>query len=138
MEFGAKKDVSIDEKGYARLEKVSFNLCNESTIFWEVIERYRKRTWCYPEQVLADQIYQMRKTLRYCKERGIRMSESKFGHPAKDGCHDGMAEKDNRDQFERGHFLSVEKRCYGEGLINRGLMNRHYILSGKQVIESEE
>ena len=32
VEFGAKYDVSIDEKGHARLEKLSFDAYNESTV----------------------------------------------------------------------------------------------------------
>ena len=32
VEFGAKFDVSIDENGHARMEKISFDPYNESTI----------------------------------------------------------------------------------------------------------
>ena len=117
VEFGAKYDVSIDENGYARLEKVSFDPYNESTIFQDVIERYRKRTGRYPERVLVDQIYRTRKNLQYCKKRGIRISGPKLGRPAKDGRHDGTAKKDNRDRIEVERFFSLEKRCYGAGLI---------------------
>ncbi|MBO6299262.1 MAG: hypothetical protein J6N53_10490 [Lachnospiraceae bacterium] len=41
-EFGAKYDVSIDEKGHARLEKISFNPYNEGCELQDAIERYRK------------------------------------------------------------------------------------------------
>ena len=43
VEFGAKYDISIDEKGHARLEKIDFDPYNESTIFVDAIKRYRKR-----------------------------------------------------------------------------------------------
>ena len=46
VEFGAKYDVSIDEKGHARLE-----------IFVDAMKRYKKRTGHYPKRVLVDQIY---------------------------------------------------------------------------------
>ena len=56
VEFGAKYDVSIDEKGHARLEKISFDPYNESTIFVDAMNRYKKRTGHYPKRVLVDQI----------------------------------------------------------------------------------
>lgn len=40
-EFGAKLDMSIDEKGFARLEKLSFDAYNESDVLITAIERYR-------------------------------------------------------------------------------------------------
>ena len=47
-EFGAKYDVSIDEKGHARLEKMSFDPYNESGVFKDAVERYLERTGHYP------------------------------------------------------------------------------------------
>ena len=117
MEFGEKYDVSIDENGYAGREKVSFEPYNESTIFQDVIERYRKRTGRYPERVLVDQIYRTRKNRQYCKEREVRMPGLKLGRPAKDERHNAMERKDNRDRIEVERFFSLEKRCYGAGLI---------------------
>ncbi len=54
VEFGAKLDVSIDEEGYGRPEKVSYDACNESICLTEAFERYKTRTGHYPERVLAD------------------------------------------------------------------------------------
>ncbi len=51
VEFGAKLDMSIDEKGLARLEKLSFDAYNESDVLIKVVERYRVRTGRYPERV---------------------------------------------------------------------------------------
>ena len=42
VEFGAKYDVSIDEKGHARLEKISFDPYNECTIFVDAMNRYKE------------------------------------------------------------------------------------------------
>lgn len=39
VEFGAKYDVSIDEKGHARLEKLAFDPYNESTVLQDAMER---------------------------------------------------------------------------------------------------
>ena len=55
-EFGAKYDVSIDEKGHARIEELTFHACNESTMLIAATERYRERTGHYPERIPADQI----------------------------------------------------------------------------------
>lgn len=53
--FGAKYDVSIDEKGHARLEKIQFEPYNEGQILQDVIERYKDRTGHYTARVLVDQ-----------------------------------------------------------------------------------
>ena len=119
VEFGAKYDVSIDEKGHARLEKITFDPYNESTVFQDAIERYRKRTGHYPERALVDQIYRTRENRAYCKERGIRMSGPKLGRPKKEGkAKTTKAEyKDNADRIEVERFFSTEKRVSGGGLI---------------------
>jgi len=54
VEFGAKLDVSIDEEGNGRLEKVSYDAYNESICLIEAVERYKTRTGHYPERMLAD------------------------------------------------------------------------------------
>lgn len=77
VEFGAKYDVSIDEKGHARLEKIQFEPYNEGQILQDVIERYKDRTGHYPVRVLVDQIYRNRTNRDYCKEHGIRISGPK-------------------------------------------------------------
>jgi hypothetical protein len=81
VEFGAKYDVSIDEKGHARLEKISFDPYNESTIFQDVMERYKKRTGHYPKRVLVDQIYRTRDNRAFCALNNITMSGPKLGRP---------------------------------------------------------
>ena len=57
VEFGAKLDLSVDETGICRLEKLSFDAYNESKVLKTAIENYKQRTGHYPERVLADQIY---------------------------------------------------------------------------------
>ena len=121
-EFGPKYDVSIDEKGHARLEKISFDPYNESTIFQDVIERYHQRTGHYPNRVLVDQIYRTRNNLSYCKEHQIEVSGPKLGRkpagktgPTKD------EKQDCRDRNEVERFFSLDKRCNGAGLIKMKL-----------------
>ena len=117
-EFGAKYDVSIDEKGHARLEEISFDPYNESSVFQNAIDRYFERTGHYPRRVLVDQIYRTRDNLAYCKEHHIEMSGPKLGRPAKNKKQSTKDEwQDNTDRIEVERFFSVDKRCSGAGLI---------------------
>lgn len=75
VEFGAKVSISVVD-GYAFVDKVGWDAYNESTLLQEVIERYKTTHGCYPEAVMADQIYRNRENRTYCKQRGIRLSVS--------------------------------------------------------------
>ncbi len=55
VEFGAKLDLSIDENGMVRLEKLSFDAYNESDMLIGTIERYRERTGHCLDRVLVRQ-----------------------------------------------------------------------------------
>ena len=117
-EFGAKYDVSVDEKGHARLEKISFDPYNEGCELQDAIERYKKRTGAYPGRVLVDQIYRTRDNRAYCKERGIEMSGPKLGRPAKESKKSSKSEyQDNTDRIEVERFFSRDKHSFGAGLI---------------------
>ena len=118
VEFGAKLDLSIDENGMARLEKLSFDAYNESDVLIGAIERYRERTSRYHERALADKIYRNRDNLAYCKLHGIRLSGPRLGRPKKDAVADRKAEYiDNADRVEVERSFSLAKRCYGLGRI---------------------
>ena len=118
VEFGAKLDLSIDENGMARLEKLSFDAYNESAVLIGAIERYRERTGHYPERALADKIYRNRENLAYCKLHGIRLSGPRLGRPKKDAAADKKTEYiDNADRVEVERSFSLAKRCYGLGRI---------------------
>lgn len=116
-EFGTKFDVSIDTHGFARLEKLSFEAYNESTVLIDAVENYKNRTGFYPERILVDQIYRTKKNRAYCKERGIRLSGPKLGRPSKTSEDKATAKKDNVDRIEVERFFSLAKRCNGMGLI---------------------
>ena len=123
-EFGAKLDLSIDEYGMARLEKLSFDAYNESDILITALENYRKRTRHYPERALADQLYRNRKNISYCKERGIRLSGRALGRPKKTPATDKKTEyQDNVDRIEVERKFSLAKRKFGLGLIRTKLEN---------------
>lgn len=114
----AKLEVSIDEEGYGRIEKVSFEAYNESSNLKEVVERYKRRTGHYPERVLADQIYRTRENRSYCKKHGIRLSGPKLGRPSAGSEANKKQEyQDNTDRIEIERYFSRSKRCYGRGCI---------------------
>lgn len=122
VEFGAKLDLSIDSGGYGRLERVSFEAYNESTCLIEAVERYKERTGYYPERVLADQIYRTRENRNFCRDHKIRLSGPKLGRPGQDAKADKKQEyEDNTDRIEVERALSLDKRCYGMGLITTKL-----------------
>ncbi len=81
-EFGTKLHISL-VNGYARVERLDFKPYNESEDFWQAVERYRERSGCYPERILADKIYRNRQTLAFCKEHRIHLSGPALGKPPK-------------------------------------------------------
>lgn len=114
VEFGAKFDLSLDNEGYGRIEKISFEAYNESTCLIEAVKRFRERTGYYPERVLADQIYRTRENRNFCKEHGIRLSGPKLGRPSVNAKVDKKQEyQDNTDRIEVERTFSLSKRCYG-------------------------
>lgn len=122
VEFGAKFDLSIDEYGRARIEELSFEAYNESTVLQDSIERYKKHTGHYPERVLVDQIYRTRSNRSYCKLKGIRLSGPKLGRLTKDDEYSKKVEyQDNVDLIEVERVFSLSKRSYNLELIKTKL-----------------
>lgn len=124
VEFGAKFDLSLDENGFCRIEKVSYDAYNESTVLIEAIERFRERTGHYPERVLVDQIYRTRGNRGFSKMHGIRLSGPKLGRPSltKQSTKERKQEyQDNTDRIEVERSFSLSKRCYGLGLMKTKL-----------------
>jgi len=118
VEFGAKLDLSLDEHGMARLERLSFDAYNESDVLIEAVERYRERTGHYPERVLVDQIYRNRANRAFCKKHGIRISGPRLGRPKQDAKEDKKLEyQDNADRIAVERAFSLAKRRYGLGLL---------------------
>ena len=124
VEFGAKFDLSIDDNGLGRIEKISYDAYNESTVLKEAAERFRERIGHYPERILVDQIYRTRENRKYCKMHGIRLSGPKLGRPSleKQPAKEKKQEyQDNTDRIEVERAFSLSKRCYGMGLIRTKL-----------------
>jgi hypothetical protein len=78
VEFGAKVAISL-ANGYAFLEQLNWNNFNESTTLQASVESYKERFGYYPEAVITDQIYRSRDNIRYCKDRGVRLSGPRLG-----------------------------------------------------------
>lgn len=122
VEFGAKLDLSIDEKGIARLERLSFDAYNESDVLITAVENYKSRIGHYPERVLVDQIYRNRSNRAFCTEHGIRISGPALGRPKKNDKADKKQEYiDNTDRIEVERAFSLAKRKYGLGLLTTKL-----------------
>lgn len=122
VEFEAKLDLSIDEKGIARLERLSFDAYNESDVLITAVENYKSRIGHYPERVLVDQIYRNRSNRAFCTEHGIRISGPALGRPKKDDKADKKQEYiDNTDRIEVERAFSLAKRKYGLGLLTTKL-----------------
>lgn len=124
VEFGAKFDLSVDDDGLGRIEKISYDAYNESTVLIEAVERFKERTGHYPERLLADQIYRTRDNRNFCKAHGIRLSGPKLGRPslAKQAAKEKKQEyQDNTDRIELERSFSLSKRCYGMDLIRTRL-----------------
>ena len=114
--------MSIDEKGLARLEKISFDAYNECDVLIGALERYRERTGRYPERVLVDQIYRNRQNRAFCKEKGIRISGPALGRPKQIASEEKKtAYTDNKDRIEVERGFSLAKRNFGLGLITTKL-----------------
>jgi len=120
-EFGAKLDISVSN-GFTRLENTSFDAYNESENLIEIIKRYREREGCWPERVLADQIYRTRKNMQFCASHGIRLSGKPLGRPKKDAEPDKKQMRtDETDRVAVERKFSEAKGSFGLGLIRTKL-----------------
>lgn len=113
VEFGAKVSISL-VNGYSYIDKIGWDNYSEAELLPQAIEEYRKRFGRYPEAVLADKLYRNRDNLRYCKQRGIRLSGPRLGRPPKNLPFDPF---DRPDSAARN---AVEGK-FGEGKTGYGL-----------------
>ena len=119
-EFGAKLDLSVDESGMSRIEKLSFDAYNEGSVLQTAVEKYKQRTGHYPERVLADLIYRNQNNMMFCKRMGIRLSGKRLGRSKKNidkKSEKKIAYQDNTDRIEVERKFSLAKRKFGLGLL---------------------
>lgn len=114
VEFGAKLAISLVD-GYARMEKLSWDNFNESITLKDAVDAYVQRYGCYPEAILADQIYRNRENLCYCKEHGIRLSGPSLGRPKKE------AEQERNQARQDASARNAIEGKFGEGKRSYGL-----------------
>ena len=111
-EFGAKISVSLIG-GYSFLDRVSWDPYHESEDLKGQVENYRRRFGCYPVSVHADQIYRTRENLRFCHEKGIRLSGPPLGRPRIMTKEEAAREKRQRRIDERCR-IPIEGK-FGQG-----------------------
>ena len=122
VEFGAKLAISIVD-GFTYMEKLSWDNFNEAMTLKEAVEKYRLRHGFYPESVHVDMIYRNRENIRYCHEKGIRISGPRLGRPPKepDQAAIKQARQDARDRNCSEGKFGEGKRRYGLSLIKAKL-----------------
>ncbi len=81
-EFGAKFSASYVDT-FIFLDHLSWSNFNESTDLKEQVEKFKEIYGCYPQSVHVDQIYRTRNNIKWCQERGIRISGPPLGRPSK-------------------------------------------------------
>ncbi|MGG1597811.1 IS5 family transposase [Paenibacillus naphthalenovorans] len=134
VEFGAKLAISV-VNGYAFREHLSWDSYNEGNTLQTAVENYRTRFGFYPKAVLADQIYRTRDNLRFCKEKGIRLSGPQLGRPSADQQEQKKIAKADaavRNAVE-GKF-GEGKRSYGLGRIRAHLQTTSETVIGLQLL----
>jgi IS5 family transposase len=122
VEFGAKLAISVVD-GFVYMEKLSWDNFNEGMTLKEAIERYKLRHGYYPESVHVDKIYRTRDNIRYCREKGIRISGPRLGRPPKepDPAARKQAHQDALDRICSEGKFGEGKRRYGLDLIKEKL-----------------
>jgi len=116
-EFGAKLHISL-VNGYVKIERLDFEPYNESEDLWRAVARYRERSGCYPERILADKIYRNRQAFGFCKEHGIRLSGLALGKPPKDQSISRQAKK---QEYQDSCARSAVEAVFGTGKTAYGL-----------------
>ena len=116
VEFGAKLGVSLTSNGIAHVDNLDWNAYHEGHDLPTQVENYRKRHGCYPEAVLADQIYGSRENRKYLNEHNIRYAGKALGRPKKetDENRHQVREERRRRKAEYRQRIPVEGK-FGQG-----------------------
>ncbi len=115
VEFGAKISACLID-GYTFLDKVSWDAYNESGDLPLQVERYKERFGCYPEAVVADQIYGTRANRQYLKELNIRFSGKALGRPRKNtGLDDAVRKAEQKRRKHESRLRNHIEGKFGEG-----------------------
>ena len=138
-EFGSKLHISLVD-GYARIERLDFELFNELEDLWRAVARYRERYGCYPERILADKIYRSRQTLAFCREHGIRLSGPALGKPLKNPVLSRQAKEqeyqNNCDRNVMEGVFGTAKTAYGLDRVRAHLQETAACVIGVALLRS--
>ena len=118
VEFGSKINISLVD-GMTRINTLSWEAYNESTMLIGQVEEYKEFYGHYPEIVLADQIYLTRVNRKWLKEKGIRISGKPLGRPKKEKLNAYQRRKQKKERNQRNR---VEGK-FGQGKKAYGLKN---------------
>jgi len=125
-EFGSKLGVSLD-KGFARIDTLSWDAYNESSDLIKQVESYQKQHGHYPELVQIDKIYHTKENRRYLKERNIRLTAEPQGRkPTKNKLSNYQKRKKKKEATERNHIegkFGQGKNAYNLNKIRAKLKN---------------
>jgi transposase, IS5 family len=115
-EFGAKLSVSLTGDGIARVDRVSWDACNEGQDLIDQVEGYKERYGYYPEVVLADTLYGTRDNRKYLKNNGIRYAGKPLGRPKKEteGNRQEIIREKKQRQEEYRQRIPIEGK-FGQG-----------------------
>ena len=116
VEFGAKLGVSLTNNGIAHVDNLDWNAYHEGHDLPAQVENYRKRHGCYPEAVLADQIYGSRDNRKYLKKLNIRFAGKALGRPKKETAEnqDELRKERQRKKAEYLQRIPIEGK-FGQG-----------------------
>ena len=116
VEFGAKLGVALTGNGIAHVDNLDWNAYHESYDLPKQVENYRKRHGCYPETVLADQLYGTRKNRKYLNDRNIAFAGKTLGRPKKETeeNRDDLREEMRRKKAEYRQRIPIEGK-FGQG-----------------------
>jgi len=81
VEFGAKIQLSLTDKGFCYLDYMSWDAFNEGQYLKDSVEKYKTRHGYYPKEVLADKIYCNRENRAWLKEKNIKLKAKPLGRP---------------------------------------------------------
>jgi hypothetical protein len=119
VEFGSKLQVSL-VKGFAFLDKLSWDNFNEGKCLIDSVEKYKQRFGFYPEEVLADKIYCNRENRQKLKTLNIKLLAKPLGRPSKE-AQSNLVSPGERNPIE-GKFGQA-KVGYGLASISAKLKN---------------
>lgn len=117
VEFGAKVSISVIN-GYSIIERLSWDAYNESGDLQGAAEKYKERFGHYPEVIQADKLYRNRDNIRFCKEKGIRLSGPALGRPKTD---ETLLREQKRQEYKDSCERNEVEGKFGTGKRKYGL-----------------